>query len=102
MVFTPLKRENCNIYDKSHFRISHRPSVHPYGNNLGSFTSTSTPSRSSNDITDADEYTDSKLQVAKNVFMFGSNENGNSGFSFKMGNFFRGVGNSVKNMFGFK
>lgn len=41
-----------------------------------------------------------QLQVAKNdIFIFGSNRTQEAGFSFKMGNFFRGIGNSVKSMF---
>lgn len=102
--------------DKSHFRLNHRPPVHRsyenttptngFGNGHGSYLSSArssnTSSRSFNAVTGADEYVNGELQVARNVFMFGSDENRNNGFSFKMGNFFRGIGNTVKNMFGLK
>lgn len=49
---------------------------------------------------------DAKKQMAvantNDVFVFGSNKNTNNGFSFSVGNIFRGIGSSVKNIFSFK
>lgn len=105
---TSLISEDNQTKNKNCFRLSKRPALHQYGDYRDTSTSFSTiretdSFKSLNNVNEM-SYTDNDhvnnhLKVAKNVFVFGSDDNKNGGF---FGNFFRGIGNSVKTMFGFK
>lgn len=80
---------------KNCFRISKRRSIKKFVENHSDSKDSLYPMRieiNGSELLKTENYSDKELQVAKSdVFVFGSNRNENRGFTFKMGNFFRGI-----------